>query len=94
VLKANPGIGVGVLAERGLTLESFGGMPYKDWLNGKPFPAGSEMRDYTCPAWFYQSADYDRKPGWDWCTISGTFSGCSHFSTKEKCWERFDKENL
>ncbi|GAI09490.1 unnamed protein product [marine sediment metagenome] len=92
VLQTNPGIGAGVNEERGLTLESFGGMPYEDWLQGKPFPPGSEMRGFTCPAWWYQSADYNKKPKWDECVISGTFSSCEHFPCKERCWEKWDKE--
>ena len=93
VLEVNPGIGAGVSEEHGLTLESFGGIPYKDWVEGKPFPLGSEMRAFTCPAWWYQSADYDKKPNWNWCRALGGFSACSHFKTKELCWARWDKEN-
>lgn len=94
VLETNPGIVAGVNPEQGFTLENFGGMPYEDWLKGKPFPARSEMRQFTCPAWWYQSADYEKKPDWDWCRACGSFSGCKHFATKEKCWERFDKEQV
>ena len=94
VLQTNPGIGLGESEERGLTLESFGGMPYQEWLEGQPFPPKSEMRQFTCPAWWYQSANYNRKPAWDWCRPRGAFSSCDHFKEKEKCWERFDEENL
>lgn len=94
IVETNPGIGLGVNDE--LTYESFGGMSYKDWFEGKPFPKNSEMRKFTCPAWWYQSVDYDKKPKWCYDIhrfVCGTFSGCSGFNCKEKCWERFDKEN-
>lgn len=94
VYRVNPGIGVG--AGHGHTLEEFGGMPYDDWAANKKFPKGSEMRKYTCPCWYYQSADYDKAPAWRdgevQCQIRGSFSGCKHFPEKEKCWARWDKE--
>lgn len=91
VYKINPGICIG--KGRGkYKLEDFGGMPYKDWIDGKPFPKKSEMRRYTCPAWWYQTADYKEKPDWDECCHFGSFSDCRNFSHKEQCWERFDKE--
>lgn len=92
VLQTNLGIGLGTSADKGLTHESFGGMPYSEWSSGKPFPAGSEMRRNTCPAWWYQKADYDLKPDWDECLGTGSFPSCTHFSSKSKCWERFDNE--
>ena len=87
VLKTNPGIMVG-----GADFK-FGGMSYDEWAGGKPFPDGSEMREFTCPAWWYQSADYDKKPEWRGCLVCGSFSSCRHFVKKRKCWERWDKEN-
>lgn len=90
VLQVNPGIVCG----GGL---DFGGVAYGKWValnNPTEFPAGSEMRKYSCPAWWYQSADYKRKPEWDECSILGTFSSCPSFELKHKCWERFDKEVL
>jgi hypothetical protein len=51
------------------------------------------MRNYTCPAWWYQSADYTKKPEWEECIACGSFSECKNFSNKEKCWEKFDAEN-
>ncbi|MBU1067070.1 hypothetical protein KKE60_04755 [Patescibacteria group bacterium] len=92
VLEINPGICAGVNPEKGFTMESYGGMPYEDWLKGEPFPLGSEMRLFACPAWWYQSADYGKKPRWDWCRGLGAFYNCDHFPTKEECWERFDRE--
>jgi hypothetical protein len=67
-------------------------LDYKDWLVGNPFPEKGEMREAVCPAWWYQNVDYKRKPEWDECTGCGRFSDCKNFKTKEKCWERFDKE--
>ena len=89
VYECNPGIGIG--EGNGHTLEEFGGMPYKEWALGLKFPKGSEMRKYTCPAWWYQTSDYNKKPGWDECICSGSFSSCKYFNTKENCWKRFDK---
>ena len=58
-----------------------------------PFPSGSEMRQFTCPAWWYQAADYEKKPQWDCCGIGGgLFWDCEHFAAKRECWERWDKE--
>ena len=92
VLQCNPGIGVGVNEQKGLTLQSFGGMSYKDWKAGKEFKRGTEMREFTCPAWFYQTANCDLKPTWNECMACGSFSSCKHFRNKAECWNRFDKE--
>jgi hypothetical protein len=92
VIQANPGIALGVDEAQGLTLKSFGGMSYKDWVNGRIFPKGSEMRAFVCPAWWYQTVNYEQKPGWKECTLGGTFSGCSSFFQKGICWKRFDHE--
>lgn len=91
VLETNPGISVG--SGNGYLLKDFGGMPYKEWLNGKPFVFGMEMRKFSCPAWWYQSANYDLKPNWKECRLGGIFSNCNNFEQKHKCWERFDAEN-
>lgn len=88
VLECNPGICVG-----GEDLRKFGGMLYRDWNEGKSFPIKSEMRNYVCPAWWYQNADYRKKPNWDSCNLVGSFSSCEHFQDKESCWIRWDKEN-
>jgi hypothetical protein len=95
VYETTAGIMVGKgSGERTFELSYFGGMPYEDWFNGNPFPTGSEMRNSTCPAWYYQSVDYKKKPDWDWCRgLCGcSFSSCKHFPDKAKCWERWDKE--
>jgi len=90
VLQTNPGIGVG--EGNGFKFSDFGGMSYKDWASGKKFDDSMAMKNYTCPAWWYQSVDYDRKPNWETCPGCGAFYDCKHFKTKEKCWARFEKE--
>jgi hypothetical protein len=99
VIQNNPGIRVGAgKNEDGevLKLEDFGGMSYKDWNNGKPFPPESEMRKFVCPAWWYQGVAYDKSPHWRTgevqCSGCGSFSSCKFFLVKEKCWKRWDKE--
>ena len=92
VIEYNPGIGVGENKERGITLKDFGGMSYEDWARGLPFPTKSEMRAFCCPAWWYQSSDYKLKPNWECCPCLGMFTDCKYYKSKEKCWERFDKE--
>lgn len=84
VVQTNPGIVLG-------GNHNFGGMPYKNWLDGKEFEEGMEMREYVCPCWWYQSADYKKKPEWKECGF-GAFSACKHFDNKAACWERWDKE--
>jgi hypothetical protein len=95
VLEVNPGIVAGFGENKQFTLDSFGGIRYEDWFKGKPFPPKSEMRQFTCPAWWYQSANYNLKP--EWCDEYGfgfgSFSSCARFSQKELCWARFDKEH-
>jgi len=91
IIRANPGITVGINPVLGLTLESFGGMDYLDWLKGKPFPKKSEMRNFICPAWWCQNVDYKKKPEWDCCPGFGAFSDCPQFANKRTCWERFDR---
>lgn len=96
VYQINPGV---VMCEgvdssgKEFSLRDFGGMSYDDWSAGKSFPKRSENRKYVCPAWWYQSADYDKKPKWDECIGAGSFSGCSLFTAKEQCWRRWDTEN-
>jgi hypothetical protein len=94
VFETNPGFGIG--EGKKYKLEDYGGMPYKDWKDGKPFPPKSEMRKLVCPAWWYQSADYKKKPHWDECIGAGAFSDCKCFKNKEKCWAKFDnnKKNV
>ena len=86
VLETNPGIMIGKSYD-------MGGISYDEWKQGQKFSVGSEMRKDTCPAWWFQYADYDKKPRWKECWFPGTFSSCQYFPTKHKCWERWDKEN-
>lgn len=88
VLRGNPGIIVGSLHGN---YSRFGGMSYFDWTRGEPFSPGSEMRDFVCPAWWYQSVDGGKKPHWKECGF-GAFSECKHFPDKASCWTRWDKE--
>ena len=83
VAEANPGITLGI----GVA----GGMPYPEWAKGEPFPPKSELRDHTCPQWWFQSADSRRKPYWPECGW-GLFTRCKHFPNKYLCWERWDEE--
>lgn len=92
VYQVNPGICIGKGKDKEYTLPDFGGMPYGEWVEGKPFADGMENRKFTCPAWWYQSADYDRKPEWKECRIGGCFSDCESFKNKAECWKRWDKE--
>ena len=67
VFLKNPGIsiGSGVVEGKHLYLKDFGGMTHNQWLNlAHPdvFPDGTEMRKFTCPAWWWQSVDYKKKP--------------------------------
>lgn len=87
VFKSNCGFG---LAE-----STPGGMPFSDWAGGKPWPRrGHEIRTLACPAWYYQTEDYARKPEWDECGIGGCFSDCDKFKNRASCWDRFDREKL
>lgn len=90
VYEVNPGICIGEGNVHKLT--DFGGIPYDAWLRGEKFTKGTENRKFTCPAWWFQSANYKEKPHWDECDIFGLFSRCEHFHSKEKCWKRFDIE--
>jgi len=92
VFQTNPGFCIG--ENERYKLEDFGGMPYLDWVDGKPFPKGSEMRAFVCPYEWYQNIDYDKVPKWKecWDNFGYTFAKCPNFPTKELCWEKFDEE--
>lgn len=91
VYQANPGIKIG--EGNGHKLEDFGGMPLADWVAGRPFERGMENRAYTCPRWWEQCTP-GPMPEWNECDncLGSSFSRCSHFGEKAKCWERWDKE--
>ena len=69
VYQVNPGIsiGVGVSKDKGreFKLSDFGGKTYDSWVKDKKFSVGSEMREFCCPAWWFQSCDYKKKPAWN-----------------------------
>ena len=89
VYEVNPGIKVG--NGNGFDFKDFGGMSYDEWLKGNKFKRGMENRQYTCPAWWYQSADYKQKPNWEECIGIGSFSSCKNYVNKQACWEKFDR---
>lgn len=93
VLQANPGFCVGNAPDGSCHLEDFGGMDFNDWWGGVPFVPGMEMRNATCPCWWYQSADYSKKPAWEECAFGRPFNECRHFANKAACWDRWDREN-
>ena len=84
VVERNPGI---ILA--GADLEQFGGIPYQDWLDGKGFPPGTEMRGFTCPAWYFMKGAI-----WGRChnSVGSRYADCAHFNEKETCWQLWDEE--
>ena len=89
VYATNPGV---VIAPR-----LGGGISHEEWetdASGLGAP-GTELRGHTCPAWWYQSANVSMKPEWEECASSWAsgFSACDSFETKERCWERFDREH-
>jgi hypothetical protein len=95
VFEVNPGVMIGTansVKGNGISLQDFGGITYGEWRAGKGFPPGSENRRFTCPAWWYQSAGYEKKPKWNECCF-GSFSLCSMFTRRGDCWKRWDKEN-
>ena len=92
VVEVNPGICLGTGGN--YKLEDWGGVTYEEWLKTGQFPPKSENRTSTCPTWWYQSADYSKKPDWKECQNSwgSSFSSCSSFPNKVACWNRFDEE--
>ena len=85
VLECNPGICAGGDMD-------FGGLPYERWAAGDPYVPGTEMRQFVCPAWWYQIADHERMPDWGECSGVNRFSNCKHFPNKAACWARWDRE--
>ncbi len=77
-----------------------GGVAYEEWLEDPTTvdKLGNEMREHTCPAWWYQSAmSHRQKPYWpepEWCgqLLGMRFSDCPNFPAKDACWKRFDEE--
>ncbi len=71
-----------------------GGVTLKEWNNNASsvFDPGNEIRNATCPAWWYQSSNYKLKPNWKECNTVNRFPDCRKFNMKEKCWEKWDAE--
>jgi len=71
------------------------GLSYQDWLDGKPFGPGTEVRGYTCPlSWYQLSANVTKLPDWDECIDLGqVVSRCKRWKSKAECWKRWDEEN-
>lgn len=91
VFQANPG--TRIWEDGMIKLSDFGGMPFADWVSGKPFTRGMEDRSRSCPAWWAQSTG-GRGPGWVECRrmIGRPFSSCERFCCRETCWARWDEE--
>ena len=85
VLQTNPRVYTGGYG-------NFGGLSYKNWLANKPFSPGTEMRKFVCPARWFQTVDYDKKPDWKECRLVNVFDNCEKYKDKVECWERYDKE--
>ena len=101
VLFCNPRIMTGENSQMSVSIEDYGGMSYKDWKAGLPFPARSEMRWFTCPAEWYKFANvdlvpYHSVPAWGECDQreDDRYPSCLLFGLKYKCWERFDRESV
>ncbi len=90
VYEINPGICVGAGKDSPFNLYDFGGISYEDWLDGTKFRPGTEMRDFTCPAWWFQSSPSAERPEWKECGW-GRFSECQHFDNKSECWQKWDE---
>ena len=92
VYATNPGVGVDDIGTvpGGVSISVWEAEPQAPWQSGK------EMREHTCPAWWYQGVNYDLKPNWTTgepqCASGGAFSGCRYFVRKVFCWSRWDKE--
>ena len=86
VIEVNPGI---------VAIDSpeFGGMSYEEWVAGKPFEIGMEMRKYVCPAWWYQSVGLRVSLSWRECIVAGAFDECQRFANKSACWARWGREH-
>lgn len=89
VFKRNPGICIGT-AKGKHKLSDFGGMSYTEWAKGKKFPPRSEMREFTCPFWWY--GQREKVSGCDEGSAGCRYSDCKHFSNKSKCWAEFDAQ--
>ena len=93
VYQGNPGIcvnGAGAVP---------GGISYEQWMENPDAAKqpGCEMREHTCPKWWFQAVSGSGKEvNWKKCNEGvgwgGRFSNCSHFDNKAKCWQQLDAE--
>lgn len=90
--------GIKVGSGGGYKPEDFGGMPYADWVAGKPFPEGHENRKFVCPKWWDQSkprpAELDARCERGGLLAGGRFSDCALFPEKAECWKILDTASL
>jgi hypothetical protein len=70
----------------------FGGMSYSDWLNGKQFPKGHEMRNFCCPYWYYGQDKSARCSGCKDVSAGMNFKQCPHYPYKNVCWKEYDSK--
>lgn len=97
VLQYNPGMIVGTNGANGATfpIDHFGGISIDAFDRGEGFPIGSEMRQHSCPRWWWQTTGGDSKTepdsteyGCGW----GMFSSCRKFENKSQCWAKWDAQ--
>jgi hypothetical protein len=89
VVLFNPGIALGSGPE-------YGGISYEDWMKNPVFGLGTESRGITCPAWWYGLDGSHDQPDWIECRVGvragASYTSCTSFDRREKCWEKFDRE--
>jgi hypothetical protein len=68
-----------------------GGMSYSDWRSGRKFGIGMELREYTCPYWWYHQENGLSRCS-KGCRAGWQYSACNYFADKKACWEEFDKK--
>jgi len=83
VIEYNPGYTLGSKVE--------GGMPYQDWLEGKFFKRGMELRVFTCPRQWFNVLNREFSPKWMECEMCNCYQECKHYKDKESCWKYYDK---
>ena len=80
-----------------LEKNSEGGITYQKWFkNPSELDRGHEDRGRTCPLLYYQNVNFELTPKWEECKcLVGCMSitSCIHYPNKDKCWERWDREN-
>ena len=71
-----------------------GGVPVEQWRDNPDLVdrPSNEMRQETCPSWWYNTANQRLHPLWTECFRANTFAKCPSFGQKDKCWERWDQQ--